>query len=136
MSFAGKLFGSRSAKHEFETVFLSGSLFIQSIEGLRRLLSHHYSAPNSRRLLFLAKYTASEILCPLHLPQLCLHSFIHAGWLTYANPLLTFDKTDWYSISSTSFAWNSVAMPFRARLRASLEEAYTILGLNSYKISQ
>jgi hypothetical protein len=27
-------------------------------------------------------------------------------------------------------------MPFRARLRASLEEAYTILGLNSYKISQ
>lgn len=31
-------------------------------------------------------------------------------------------------MSSSSLAWNSVAIPFSARLRASFEEAYTILG--------
>lgn len=46
----------------------------------------------------------------------------------YARPLLTLARTDWYSMSSSSFAWNSVAIPFNARLRASLEEAYSIFG--------
>src|ERR1700712_4452080 len=33
-------------------------------------------------------------------------------------------------MSSSSFAWNSTAIPFSARLRASFEEAYTIFGCN------
>jgi hypothetical protein len=69
-----------------------------------------------------SKVAANEIL--LSAPNPCYVSFVHyTGWLIYANPLLTFAKTDWYSISSSSFAWNSVAIPFRARLRASLEDA-------------
>ena len=60
--------------------------------------------------------------------RLCMNTTSASRKRVYAKPLETLLRTDWYSMSSSSFAWNSVAIPFSARLRASLEEAYTILG--------